>query len=303
MIPNDSPAKIGRAGLLAGESIGAGTSASHGGAAPGGRGPSLDLEPTGPLAGRFFVVGSGRCAVRQVVGVQPKLSDGSHGVKSVVESASGEGPVERRKVHSSHSSRSTGGSDAGSAAPRSVVADTAVTTGSMGWASIEGTVVIRSLGAGESFGESALMYDRPRGEVVRADDTGAKVFSLDAGTLRRVLAQYSARNLEQTREALRKVSILQKLTPEQLGRVALAVTEHTYLPGDRVITKGEDGDSMYFIKEGRVRCTNIGSGARKIADVVLEAGACVGERALMLDEKRAADVVVEHSASRSGAKT
>ena len=89
------------------------------------------------------------------------------------------------------------------------------------------------------------------------------------------------------------MSILQKLTPTQLGQVALAVTQHTYLPGDRVITKGEDGDSMYFIKEGRVRCTNIGSGARKITDVVLEAGAYFGELALLLNEKRTADVIVE----------
>lgn len=119
------------------------------------------------------------------------------------------------------------------------------------------------------------------------------VWRLDRRTFRRVLASTAHRNLAATMDALRSVKLLAGLTDSQLGKLAHAVKEERAAKGDVLIRKGDPGDSLYFLLAGRVVCSGIGSGATAVADVHLSAGACFGERALLLSEPRAATVTVE----------
>jgi CRP-like cAMP-binding protein len=57
------------------------------------------------------------------------------------------------------------------------------------------------------------------------------------------------------------------------------------VPGERIITKGEHGDAMYFISSGSV---DVLTGAKPIT---LARGNFFGEMALVLDTTRQADVV------------
>jgi CRP-like cAMP-binding protein len=114
------------------------------------------------------------------------------------------------------------------------------------------------------------------------------VWRLDRRTFRRALASTAHRNLAATMDALRSVPLLKPLSEAQLGKLAYAVREVHCSRGQTLIRKGEAGDSLYFLLSGTVVCTDIGSGAAAIADVHLSAGACFGERALLLDEPRGA---------------
>jgi CRP-like cAMP-binding protein len=114
------------------------------------------------------------------------------------------------------------------------------------------------------------------------------VWRLDRRTFRRALASTAHRNLAATMDALRSVPLLKPLSEAQLGKLAYAVREMHCSRGQTLIRKGEAGDSLYFLLSGTVVCTDIGSGAAAIADVHLAAGACFGERALLLDEPRGA---------------
>jgi len=71
--------------------------------------------------------------------------------------------------------------------------------------------------------------------------------------------------------------------------------------GTRIIAKDEYGDKFYVIKQGRVRCNNIGppqlqqhsslSHYKSRRYVDLQSGAYFGERSLIRDEMRACDVI------------
>lgn len=88
-----------------------------------------------------------------------------------------------------------------------------------------------------------------------------------------------------------QVELLRSLTPVQLSRIAVAVKRQEFQKGDRIITKGDEGETMYFLKQGTVRITGVGSG-RETVEFALGAGSYFGERALLLGAKRAANVIV-----------
>ena len=85
--------------------------------------------------------------------------------------------------------------------------------------------------------------------------------------------------------------MLRSLTKPQLLKLADAVREVSFKAGDVIIRKGDIGDALFFITDGLVKCTDIGTGGRQTRDIILEPGKVFGERALLLDEARAANVI------------
>jgi len=81
-------------------------------------------------------------------------------------------------------------------------------------------------------------------------------------------------------------SFLQQLNKDQMGRVAAHCTLEEFGKGDKIINKGDHGDKFYIIKSGMVKC--------KIDDthpaLFLGPKKFFGERALLLDQPRAAHV-------------
>lgn len=156
---------------------------------------------------------------------------------------------------------------------------------------VNGTKVA-TRGAGDYFGELALMYNAPRAASVVAS-VASTVFALDRMTFRHMVASSREDQLAAILKGLREVPLLAKLTDEQIDRVADAVQIIDFKPHDVIIRKGEAGDkasTFYMVKSGDVVCTDIGSGDKKLDDVKLGAGAYFGERALLKDEPRAANV-------------
>lgn len=67
----------------------------------------------------------------------------------------------------------------------------------------------------------------------------------------------------------------------------------SFQEGEQIINKGDAGEVFYILKEGQARCTDIGFGDSQFADQVYESGDFFGERALLKNEPRAANITAE----------
>ena len=58
---------------------------------------------------------------------------------------------------------------------------------------------------------------------------------------------------------------MRSLTKPQLLKLADAVREVSFRSGDVIIRKGDIGDALFFITDGLVKCTDIGTGTTAVA--------------------------------------
>ncbi|RLN60743.1 hypothetical protein BBJ29_007141 [Phytophthora kernoviae] len=151
--------------------------------------------------------------------------------------------------------------------------------------------VINSVQRGATFGELALVYNCPRTATVTCSQPG-RLWALDRVTFRRLVARIQSEQLGECKNALRKVTMLSALTETQLSQLAEAAQFVKFTKGDRIIKKGDRGNVLYIIKSGVVLCTDVGDGHR-MESVRLVENDYFGERALMTNEPRAANVAAE----------
>ena len=143
-------------------------------------------------------------------------------------------------------------------------------------------------GANPCFGELALMYSKPRAATVTAVTDGV-LWAMDRRSFRSILMKSSAVSLTRT---LRSVEVLKSLSVGQLQRLQDLLTEVTFKNEEYVIRQGEASENLYIIAEGRVRITKKEEGAAEARHVMeLGPGAYFGERALLTNEVRAANVI------------
>lgn len=92
-------------------------------------------------------------------------------------------------------------------------------------------------------------------------------------------------------ETLSKVDCLSQLSKIQLDRICECVEIQTYEPQHFIIKQGEVGDAFYIISRGNCTCTRTNEdGVSETELVRLGVNAYFGERALLRDEPRAANV-------------
>ncbi len=152
--------------------------------------------------------------------------------------------------------------------------------------------VIEYNGVG-TFGELSLMYGKPRAATVRVigkKGTPNVLWSLDRRSFRRLVMKSTSGDLVKT---LRSVKVLKSLAVAQLKRLADLLGEERFKANDKIITQGESGDTFYVIKEGSVRCTISQDGGEEKEVLRLEKGQYFGERALLTNDKRAANVIAD----------
>jgi len=116
---------------------------------------------------------------------------------------------------------------------------------------------VKSFGAGDSFGELALMYNCPRTASITAR-TDVVLWSLDRVSFRSIVLEANTKKASMYESFLEKVQLLEPLTKDQRNRMVDALEEVTYKKGERIIQEGEAGTHFYIIVEGEVAITKSG---------------------------------------------
>eukprot|EP00195_Chlamydomonas_chlamydogama_P010756 CAMPEP_0202906016 /NCGR_PEP_ID=MMETSP1392-20130828/37031_1 /ASSEMBLY_ACC=CAM_ASM_000868 /TAXON_ID=225041 /ORGANISM="Chlamydomonas chlamydogama, Strain SAG 11-48b" /LENGTH=1079 /DNA_ID=CAMNT_0049594355 /DNA_START=194 /DNA_END=3430 /DNA_ORIENTATION=- len=154
-----------------------------------------------------------------------------------------------------------------------------------------------------SFGELALLYSKPRAATVIARTDGM-LWSLHRAAFKGVLQrQYGLaaggklgeNDTRAVVRTLRSVEVLQCLSMSHLHQLAEAMSEVVFNDGEYVIRQGEEGRDFFLIISGEVVCTvrkNPADQSEAPKEVLrLTAGQYFGERALLTNAKRAANVL------------
>jgi cGMP-dependent protein kinase len=157
---------------------------------------------------------------------------------------------------------------------------------------IVGNELVGKYNSGDAFGELALLYNCPRAATIRAS-TGCILWSVERTMFRKIMATTASATQLARVNFLKNVELLQRLSNNQLQKVAAALKLQRFNDGDYIIRQGEDGNTFYIIVEGKVRCT---SRALRADDtdkelMILQRGNYFGEMALMLNEPRQANCI------------
>lgn len=94
-------------------------------------------------------------------------------------------------------------------------------------------------------------------------------------------------------EALRMVTSVpafSELPPDAQRALADVTTEKLFADGEAIVTEGDAGDSMYFVRRGRVVIA-VGAERRRVA--ITEAGGYFGEMSLLTGDPRTATVIAD----------
>jgi len=142
--------------------------------------------------------------------------------------------------------------------------------------------IIRTINAGDSFGEHALMNNAPRIFTVVAE-TDCKLWVLKRQVFRKILEFIFTLNYEQNMKFLEGINIPLDSTIKAI--MANNLIQEIYSAGQYIFKEGELGNCMYIIKEGEVECIKGDKVVR-----VLKQGDNFGQKALLEGAKRSLDV-------------
>lgn len=143
----------------------------------------------------------------------------------------------------------------------------------------------------QSFGELALLYTSPRAASVIALTNPTALFRIDQRAFRTILHKKAREFEKQKLELLKSVEAFRGVTDSDLYRLADCMIMRQFKEDQTVIRKGDVGNCFYIIHSGSMKVTDIGDGTSASEGIILTKGEYFGERALITDERRSANVV------------
>ena len=144
---------------------------------------------------------------------------------------------------------------------------------------------------GEAFGELALLYNATRQATIVTNEE-CQLFKLDRDTFNHIVKDSACRKREQYEDFLKKVDIFSTMEPYERSKLSDAFKQLTFKAGEYVIREGEPGTDLFLLQEGEAVATKTleeGGEAKEV--MVYKTGDYFGERALIKNEARAANVV------------
>ena len=154
-------------------------------------------------------------------------------------------------------------------------------------------VTLVTLEPGQHFGEMALLTDEPRRASCIADTDQVSCLSLSRQNFKLMLGPINVVLEQRMRiRILQSVPILNAISENKLLLMSQAMKIESYRDGTYIIKQGDQGNAFYIIHEGQVRCTTLEDGGKKeVERVRLEPGEFFGERALIKNEVRKANII------------
>ena len=150
--------------------------------------------------------------------------------------------------------------------------------------------VVASLGAGESFGELALIHGTPHTATVTTK-SHSKLWALDRETYHHMMMVSTIRKRKMYDSFLSKIPILESLSTTERLTVADALEPVTFQENDVVFNQGDSGEEFYIIVEGKAEVLQSKNDEEKPVVVgTLGSSDYFGEIALILDRPRVATV-------------
>lgn len=117
---------------------------------------------------------------------------------------------------------------------------------------------------------------------------------LDRDTFNHIVKDSSRKRREKYENFLQKVKILENMEPYERSVLSDAFVEEKYVAGDHIIRQGEEGHKFYLIEEGEAIATIAFNASEEFKEVAhYKAGDYFGERALLKNEPRAANVIAK----------
>ena len=144
---------------------------------------------------------------------------------------------------------------------------------------------------GEAFGELALLYNAPRAATITTLEE-CVLWQLDRDTFNHIVKDSAVRRREKYEEFLEKVQIFSTMEPYERSKLTEAFTEVKVQAGDYIIQQGQDGSDLFLLQEGEAYASIDKDGTEQ---TVMEYGIgdYFGERALLMNEPRAANVTAK----------
>ena len=100
-----------------------------------------------------------------------------------------------------------------------------------------------------------------------------------------------------TAQFLGSVPLLSGLDSVELARLADITREKSYPKGSVILFEDDPGDSLFIVREGRVKVVLVGEDGREVILGVLGVGEHFGELSLIDDQPRSAHVIAMEDAS------
>ena len=145
--------------------------------------------------------------------------------------------------------------------------------------------MLRTLGPWEFFGELSFFSGEKRKETVTAQDN-VELYLIDSESSRELLKRNNENILKEKYNFLNNISIFESLDKISKYNVAQKLVKKEFPPNTKIISKGDDGDKLYIIKEGIVSCKIGMKEIRKISN-----NEYFGENTILIEDKRGADII------------
>jgi len=150
--------------------------------------------------------------------------------------------------------------------------------------------VVKTVEAGDVFGELALLYNCPRAATVLAKEA-CVMWKLDRDTFNNIVKEAAQKKRQRYDSFLAKVPLLSNMDAYERSQLADALKIENFTDGAEIFKQGDVGNKFYIIEEGAAVASK--SGQQVMA---YSAGDYFGELALLRNQPRAATITAKGSA-------
>eukprot|EP00218_Dolichomastix_sp_CCMP3274_P014268 CAMPEP_0170138920 /NCGR_PEP_ID=MMETSP0033_2-20121228/5288_1 /TAXON_ID=195969 /ORGANISM="Dolichomastix tenuilepis, Strain CCMP3274" /LENGTH=899 /DNA_ID=CAMNT_0010374987 /DNA_START=95 /DNA_END=2794 /DNA_ORIENTATION=- len=147
--------------------------------------------------------------------------------------------------------------------------------------------MVQQLGAGDAFGDLALLYNTPRAATVKAT-SDLVLWVMERKAWQSIKRAANEKVERMKTQLLNDVPLFKHFSSDLKLSLAEAMEPVEFHKYETIFKKGDIGDKFYLIQEGEVRVMD---GDKELT--TLSAGGFFGERALISDDTRAATIEVK----------